>query len=121
MDQNIGTLHATNGMLDTDANATQGGIGRSLLLAPLRVGVLVTLARLLRRDVQLITTGISWNASRAEIDTNMQIGQPIHLRWKLVFPPEGVVMVTAQGPPQKDHKRVRQRPNRVLQRRLFFS
>ena len=33
MDQNIGALHATNGMLDKDANATQGGIGSLLLLA----------------------------------------------------------------------------------------
>jgi hypothetical protein len=62
MYQNIVTLHATNGMLDEDANATQGGIGSSLLLAQLRVGVLLTLARLLRRDVKLITMVISFNA-----------------------------------------------------------
>src|SRR5882724_756522 len=65
IDQNVVTLHATNGMLDKDANATQGGIGSSLLLAQLRVGVLLTLARLLRRDVKLITTVISFNAEIA--------------------------------------------------------
>jgi hypothetical protein len=62
MDQNIVALHATNGMLDKDANATQGGIGSLLLIAQLRLGVLLALARLLRRDVNLLTTVISFNA-----------------------------------------------------------
>ena len=62
MDQNIVALHTTNGMLDKDANATQGGIGSFLLLAQLRVGVLVTLAWLLRREVKLITTVVRFNA-----------------------------------------------------------
>jgi hypothetical protein len=61
MYQNIVALHAANGMLDKDANATQGGIGSSVLLAQLRVGVLLTLARLLRREVKLITTVIRFN------------------------------------------------------------
>ena len=62
MDQNIVALHATNGMLDKDANATQGGIGRLLLIAQLWVGVLLTLARLPRRDGNLLTTVIRFNA-----------------------------------------------------------
>jgi len=62
MYQNVVALHAANGMLDKDADATQGGIGSALLLAQLRVGVLLTLARLLRRDVKLITTVIRFNA-----------------------------------------------------------
>src|SRR5712692_9860382 len=65
MYQNIVALHATNGMLDKDTNATQGGIGSSLLIAQLRVGVLVTLARLLRRDVNLLTTVIRLHAEIA--------------------------------------------------------
>ena len=51
MDQNIVALQATNGMLDKDANVTQGGIGSLLLIAQLRLGVLLTLARLPRRRV----------------------------------------------------------------------
>ena len=43
MYQNIVALHAANGMLDKDADATQGGIGSALLIAQLRVGVLLTL------------------------------------------------------------------------------
>src|SRR5882724_8195823 len=62
MDQNIVALHAANGMLDKDADATSGCVGSSLLIAQWRVGVLVTLARLLRRDVNLITTVIRFNA-----------------------------------------------------------
>jgi hypothetical protein len=61
MDQNIVALHATNGMLDKDAHATQGGIGSLLLLAPLWVGVLLALARLPRRDGNLLTTVIRFN------------------------------------------------------------
>ena len=41
-------------MLNKNADATQGGIGSSLLIAQLRVGVLLTLARLLRRDGNLV-------------------------------------------------------------------
>ena len=63
MDQNIVALHATNGMLNKDADTTQGGIGSSLLIAQLRVGVLLTLARLLRREVNLITTVVRFNTS----------------------------------------------------------
>src|SRR5215467_10138937 len=56
MDQNIVALHATNGMLDNDAHATQGRIGSLLLIAQLGVGVLATLARLPRWDVYGLTT-----------------------------------------------------------------
>ena len=62
MDQNIGALHTTNGMLDKDTNATQGSIGSFLLIAQWWVGVLLTLARLPRRDVNLLTTVIGFNA-----------------------------------------------------------
>src|SRR4029450_2528191 len=62
MDQNIVALHTTNGMLDKDANATQGGIGSFLLITQLWVGVLLTLARLPRRDVNLLTSVIRFNA-----------------------------------------------------------
>ena len=58
MDQNIGALHATDGMLDKDAHATQGSIGSLLLIAQLWVGVLGALARLPRRDGNLLTTVI---------------------------------------------------------------
>jgi hypothetical protein len=61
MDQNVGALHAANGMLDKDADTTHGGIRSALLIAQLRVRVLLTLARLLRRDGNLITTVIRFN------------------------------------------------------------
>src|SRR6267142_1337035 len=61
MNQNIVALHATNGMLDKDADLTQDFIGSLLFIAQLRVGVLFALARLLRRDVNLLTTVIRFN------------------------------------------------------------
>ena len=61
MDQNVIALHAANGMLDKDTDATHGGIRSSLLIAQLRVGILLTLTRLLRREVNLITTVIRLN------------------------------------------------------------
>src|SRR5882762_2461098 len=65
MDQNVVALHAANGMLDKNANPTQGGIGSALLIAQLRVGVLLTLARLLRREVNLIATVSRFNTEIA--------------------------------------------------------
>ena len=55
MHQNVVALHAANGMLDKDADLTQGFIVSFLFIAQLRVWVLFALARLLRRDVNLIT------------------------------------------------------------------
>src|SRR4029453_17782556 len=65
MDQNIVALHAPNGMLDKDANTTQGGIGSLLLIAQSWVGVLLTLARLPRWDVNLLATVIRFNTEIA--------------------------------------------------------
>jgi hypothetical protein len=62
MDQNIVALHTTNRMLDKDTNATQDSIGSFLLIAQWWVGVLLTLARLPCRDVNLLTTVIRFNA-----------------------------------------------------------
>src|SRR5438128_569686 len=107
-------------MLDKDADATQGCIGSSLLLAQLRVGVLVTLARLPRRDVNLITTVIRFNAEIAEVDTNLQIDKPIHLRWQLLFQHGVIVIVTTKGTTKKNDKLVRQGHDRVFQCMLFF-
>ena len=47
-------------MLNKDAQVTQGGIGSLLLIAPLWVGVFLTLARLPRRDGNLLTTVIRY-------------------------------------------------------------
>ena len=114
MDQNIGALHATNGMLNKDAHATQGGIGSLLLIAQLGVEGFLTLARLPRRDGNLLTTVIRLNAEIAEVDTNMQVGKPIQLRWKLLFQHEVVVIVPTEGAPKKNNQLVRPRHDRVL-------
>ena len=65
MHQNVVALHAANGMLDKDADLTQGFIGGLLLITQLRVGVLLTLARLLRRDINLIAAVVRLNAQIA--------------------------------------------------------
>jgi hypothetical protein len=65
MNQNIGALHATNGMLDKDADLTHDFIGSLLFIAQWRVGVLFALARLRRREVNLLTTVIRFNTSIA--------------------------------------------------------
>jgi hypothetical protein len=63
--QNLVALHTANGMLNKDADLTQGLLGGLLLITQLRVGVLLTLARLLRRDGNLLTTVIRFNAKIA--------------------------------------------------------
>src|SRR4029453_12446795 len=120
MDQNIVALHPTNGMLDKEANATQGGIGNLLFIAQLWVGILLTLAWLPRRDVNVFTTVIRLNAEIAEIDPHMQVNKPIQRRWKLLLQHEVIVIVPAEGATKKNNKLVRQCHDRVLQRMLFF-
>ena len=85
MDQNVVSLHPANGMLDKDADATQGCMGSFLIVAQLRVGVLFTLARLLCRDVNPITSVVRLPAKIASIDPNLDIRKPVYLRRKLLF------------------------------------
>ena len=120
MHQNVVAFHATNGMLDKDAYLTYGFIHRLLFIAQLRVGVLLTLARLLRRDVDPIAMVVRLPAQIASISPHIALCKPIQIRGELLFEPDGVVMVTTQGTSKKDHKLVRQRHDRVLQRMLFF-
>ena len=120
MHQNGVALQAANGMLDKDTHLTQDFIGSLLCIAQLRVRILFALARLLRRDGNLITSVVSLNTKIASIDSNMDIGKPIQLRRQLLFQHAVIVIVTAKRPPQKDNKLVRQRHDRVLQRMLFF-
>ena len=122
MYQNIIALHAANGMLDKDTDLTQGFLGSLLIIAQLRVRVLLTLARLLYRDFHLITTVGGLNTEITSVDPNMDICKPVHRRRTLLFQHAVIVMVAAKRPPQKDHKLVRERHDRVLQRLLcFFS
>ena len=91
-----------------------------LCIAQLRVGVLLTLARLLRRDVDLIPLGVRFIPEIASIYPNIEIYTPIHRRGALLFQHAVVMIVPTQGTPKKDNKLVRQRHDRVLQRMLFF-
>jgi hypothetical protein len=120
MHQNGVAFHAANGMLDKDTDLTQGFVGSLLIIAQLRVRVLFTLARLLGRDVNLITPVVRLNTTITEVDPNMDICQPVSLRRQLLFHHAVVVIVAAQRTPQKDHTLVRERHARVLQRMRFF-
>jgi hypothetical protein len=62
INQNIGALQTTHGMLDQDAHATPGGIGSFVLSTPLGVGGLWTLALLPPRAVNLRTSVIRFTA-----------------------------------------------------------
>jgi hypothetical protein len=71
MHQNVVAFHAANGMLNTDPDLTQGGIGSFVLLAQLWSRVLFALAWLLGRDVNPITRVVRFNAKIAQINTNI--------------------------------------------------
>ena len=77
MHQNVVALQAANGMLKQDTDVTHDCIGRLLLSAQWRVGLLLTLARLLGREVNLIPTVVRLNALVDSIDPNMHIGTPV--------------------------------------------
>ena len=120
MHQNVVALHAADRMLDEDADLAQDLIGCLLCIASLRVGVFLTLARLLRRDVNPIAMVVRSNTKIASIYPNIDICKPIQIRGELLFQHAVVVIVTRKGTPKKDNKLVRQRHDRVLQRMLFF-
>ena len=120
MYQNVVAFHAANGMLNKDADLTQGFIGSLLAIVQLRIGVLFTLARLPRRDVNLIPLVVRLNPKIASIDSNIDVCKPVELRRELLFQHEVIVIVTAKRTTQKDNKLVRESHDRVLQGMLFF-
>jgi len=61
MHQNVVALHATDRMLDKDADVTEGFLLSLLLNTSLGTGVLFTLARFLCRNGKLITPVISFD------------------------------------------------------------
>lgn len=120
MHQNVVAFHAANGMLNKDADVTQGFIRSLLIIAQLRVRVLCALARLLHRDVNQITPVVRLNTLGASVNPNMDILKPIQLRWKLLLQHTVLVMVTTKRTTHKDDHLVRERPDRVFQGMLFF-
>ena len=77
MYQNVVAFHAANGMLNKDADLTQGFIGSLLVIVHLRIGVLFTLARLPRRDVNVIPLVVRLNPKIASIDSNIDVCKPV--------------------------------------------
>ena len=120
MYQNVVALHPTTGMLDKDADATQGGIDSLLIITQWRVGVLLTFARLLGWDVNPIPPIVRSNTKIASIDPNIHLCKPVQLRRKLLFQQAVIVIVTTKGTTKKNDKLVRERHDRVFQRMLFF-
>ena len=107
-------------MLNKDPDLTQGGIDSFVLIAQLWAQVLFALARLLCRDVNPITRVVRFNAKIAQINTNIDVGKPIHCRWQLLLQHDVVVIVPAECATKKNNKLVRQRHDRVLHCMLFF-
>ena len=120
MHQNGVALHAAHGMLDKDADLTQGFIVSLLFIAQLRVRVLFALARLFRRDVNLIAIVVRLDTTIASSAPNIASSQPVQLRRKLLFQHEIVVIVPTESATKKNNKLVRERHDRVLQCMLFF-
>jgi hypothetical protein len=119
--QNGGAFHTANGMLNKDPDLTQDFIRSLVRIAQLRMRVLLALARLLRRDFNLITLVVRLNPLGAHVNPNMEIFKPVQRRRKLLFQHAVIVIVPATRPTEEDDKLVRERPHRIRQRRLFFS
>jgi hypothetical protein len=120
MHQNVVALHTTYRMLDKDADLAQGFIDRLLRSASCCLRVLLTLTRLLIRNVKLIKMGIRLHTLIAQINPNMQIAKPIHLWWELLFQHLVIMIMPTKGPTEKNDELAWERHHRVLQRMLFF-
>ena len=107
-------------MLDKDAYLTQGFLGHLLLFRSLRTRILFTLARLLVRDGNLLSTVIGLSTHIPSVDKNMQVSKPINIWWELLLQ-HGVIMVMATEGVTKEHDEfVRKRHHRIFQGMLFF-
>jgi hypothetical protein len=96
MHQNGVALHTTNRMLDKDADLAQGFIHRLLRSASCWLRVLLTLTRLLIRNVKLIKMVIRLHTLIAQINPNMQVAKPIHIWGELLLQPDIEQVQTAK-------------------------
>src|SRR5207245_10416927 len=85
MPHNGVALHSTNRMLDKKADLAPGFLHRLLRSASGWLRVLLTLTRLLMRNVKLLKMVIRLHTLRAQINPNMQVAKPIHLWWELLL------------------------------------
>ena len=120
MHQNGVALHTTNRMLDKKADLAQGFLHRLLRSASGWLRVLLTLTRLLMRNVKLLKMVIRLHTLRAQINPNMQVAKPIHLWWELLLQHGVLMMMTTQGPTETNDELAWEGPHRVLPRMLFF-
>ena len=107
-------------MLDKDADLAQGFIHCLLRSASCWLRVLLTLTRLLLRNVKLIKMVIRLHTLIAQINPNMQVTKPIHLWWELLFQPLVIMIMATKGPTEKNDQLAWEGHHRVLQRMLFF-
>src|SRR5207245_11666512 len=89
-------------------------------LGQLSFVVLLTLVSLTRRVVNLSATLFRLDSYITYVDTYINLGKPIQLRWQLLVQHEIVVIVPTERATKKNNKLVRERHDRVLQRMLFF-
>ena len=107
-------------MLDKNADATEGGIRRFLRCTSCRGRILLTLARLFMRHVDLLTMIIRFYTKIASIHPDIAVDTPIDL-WRELLLEHAVIMVmTTKGSPKKDDELLRQGHHRVFQRMGFF-
>jgi len=120
MHQNVVALHTPNRMLDKDADLAQGFIHCLLRSASCWLRILLTLTRLLIRNVKLIKMVIRLYPLIAQINPNMQIAKPIQIWWELLFQHLVIMIMATQGPTEKNDALAWEGHHRVLQRMLFF-
>jgi hypothetical protein len=120
MHQNGVALHTTYRRLDKDADVTQGFIDRLLRSASCCLRGLLTLPRLLIRNVKLSKMVIRWQTLIAQITPNMQVAKPIQLWWELLFQHLVIMRMTTKGPTEKNYELAWERHDRVLPRMLCF-
>jgi hypothetical protein len=120
MYQNVVALHATDRMLDKDSDLTSDFIRRLLFFASSRARILFTLARLLMRDVNLLSTIVRWHTQITSVDKDIDVSKPIDIWWQFFLQHAVIMVMTTQCSPEKNDELVRKGHDRVFQGMLFF-
>lgn len=120
MHQNGVTLHPPNRMLDKETDVTEGCRRSLWLITSLGRWMLVTLARLLVRDCNLIPTVIRLQPQRTSSDPNRQSCKPIQIGRAFLLQQAVSMSRPAQGAPKKEEALLRESHDGMLQRLSCF-
>ena len=120
MNENVVAFHATDSILDENAQLAQGSIDGLVVIAELGMGVLLALTWLLEWQVDGVAVVVLGHAQIAEVDQHLEAIEPGLIWWQFLFQHGVVVIASCKGATDEQNVLAQGRHDCVLDRVALF-